>query len=58
MGTAQRPPERYEGPLVVVVAVHIAKQGEQMAQGPPIIDPAGLLYPVRGVLAELRQIPP
>ncbi len=41
-GTAQRLLERREGRRGVVVAVHVPEQGEQVAQGPRIVDPARL----------------
>jgi hypothetical protein len=49
--------ERIEGAWLVVVAVDVAQQGEQMAQGRPIIDGSCFTDPVLGVLLQLRQIP-
>ncbi len=56
-GIAQRLPERFERVQVVVITAHILEQGNQVLEGAPVIDLAGLLDTVRHLFAHLRQVP-
>jgi hypothetical protein len=55
LGLSQRETAVMFRARVVVIAVHVPEQGEQMPQGPCIVDPPGLSYSVRGALSQPLQ---